>query len=373
MRSNFQLLLLLCFIAVGTNAQEAQPHLLNIGDPAPPLWVSGWIKGEPVQGFEKGNVYVVELWATWCIPCIAAMTHLSVLAGEYKDRVTVLGIDIYEKKTTSIEKVKAFVDSMGHRMDYRVAKEDSNLMVSGWLYAFGEQSKGIPRSFVVNAEGRVAWIGYPKKLEEVLPKIVNNAWDIKEAWAKRNLERHLEELDDSLYYELIRYVGDPDKPDDLGKPDSALLVINEMVRNEPKLKYAPRIAYNTFSSLLKTNSHNAYEYGKVAMVTTTYEDPAYDAIIGVINTYSDKLNLPGEIYHLGAEAYQARIDLLPYPEIADISKYYNQMAEWYWRANDKSKAIDAQQKAIEALKRKKDFSTTKMAAFESQLKQYRNM
>ena len=135
MRSNFQFLLLLCITTVTTRGQEAQPHSLNIGDPAPPVRVRDWIKGTPVQRFEKDKVYVVEFWATWCGPCRAVMPHLTALANEYKDRVTILGIDILEEKTTSMEKIKAFVDSMGHRMDYHVAADDSNFMTTGWLYA----------------------------------------------------------------------------------------------------------------------------------------------------------------------------------------------------------------------------------------------
>jgi thiol-disulfide isomerase/thioredoxin len=167
-------------------------------------------------------VYVVEFWATWCGPCKAEMPHLSALAREYKDKATIVGIDVYEKKTTSMDKVQAFVDGMGNRMDYDVAVEDSNFMAAGWLDASGEQVKGIPRSCVVNAEGRLAWIGHPSKLSEVLPKIVNNTWNIKEALAKRNLQKRLQELDDSASYVLMSYSGDPEKPDDLGKPDSAL-------------------------------------------------------------------------------------------------------------------------------------------------------
>jgi thiol-disulfide isomerase/thioredoxin len=292
MRSILQLLSLLGIITATTHAQvipiNPSPSL-NIGDPAPALWVRDWIKGTPVQQFEKGNVYVVEFWATWCKPCLAAMTHLSALAGEYKDRVTLIGVDIYEKKTTSTEKVKAFVDSMGHKWDYyHVAAEDSNLMETDWLDASDERRQGIPRSFVVNAEGRLAWIGYPKQLDEVLPKIVSNTWDIKQALAKRNSDRYLAALDDSLYYELQNYADDPYKPGDLGKPDSALLVIKEIIRNEPKLEYAPHIAYQTFSSLLKTDPHKAYEYGKVVLVTPTYEDPACDVIKGAVIWYSDK-------------------------------------------------------------------------------------
>jgi hypothetical protein len=235
-----------------------------------------------------------------------------------------------------------------------VAAEDSNLMETDWFDASDERRQGIPRSFVVNAEGRLAWIGYPKQLDEVLPKIVSNTWDIKQALAKRNSDRYLAALDVSLYYELQNYADDPYKPGDLGKPDSALLVIKEIIRNEPKLEYAPHIAYQTFSSLLKTDPHKAYEYGKVVLVTPTYEDPACDVIKGAVSWYSDNINLPAEIYRLGAEAYQVEINQLPYPEIVDTFKYYNKMAEWYWRAGDNSKAIEAEQKAIEALTPSKD-------------------
>ena len=162
MRANFLLLLLLFIKGVTSSAQDYQSTLLNIGDSAPPLRVREWLKGEPVQRFEKGKVYVVEFWATWCVPCKAAMPHLSALATKFKDRFTILGIDSYEKKLTSIKDVKAFVDSMGNRMDYNVAAEDSNFMETDWLDASGEQ--GIPKSFVVNTEGRLAWIGHPKTL-----------------------------------------------------------------------------------------------------------------------------------------------------------------------------------------------------------------
>ena len=371
---NFWVLLLLCSIAACSHAQNNPSPSLNIGDPAPPLRVSGWIKGTPVKKFEKGNVYVVEFWATWCKPCIAAMPHLSALAREYKDKVTILGIDIYEKKTTPMEKVKAFVDSMGHRMDYYVATEDSNFMETGWLNASGERDSGIPRTFVVDAEGRLTWIGHPKDLDQVLLKIVDNTWDIKEALVKRNSNKYLKELDYSTNYELIKYVkGDSFKVGDLGNPDSALLVINEIIRKEPKLKYAPLITNNTFSSLLRTDLRKAYEYGKMAIVTPTYEEPAYSLIIGNIEWYSDKLNLPTEIYLLCAEAYQIKIDQIPYPELVNMPRLYSKMAGWYWRAKDKLKAIDAQQKAIEALKKIKGFSVTEMDALELQLLQYKKI
>ena len=352
--------------------QADQITSVTIGDTAPPLFIRDWIKGTPILKFEKGKVYVVEFWASWCAPCKAAIPHLSVLADKYKDKVAVLGIDVLENKSTSMQKIKSFVDSMGDRMNYYVATEESNLMETGWLNASGD-GLGIPKTFIVNAEGKLAWIGHPKDLADVLPKIVNETWDIKDALDKRNSDRYLRKLDDSLNNELMKYRENDFKKDSIGKPELALLAINEIVINEPRLKYAPLVAYNTFTSLLKTNQHKAYEYGKVVLVTSTYEDPADFVIYDAIDFFSDRLKLSKEIYELGAEAHQMHIDKFPYPQLLNLPKHYSKMAELYWRANDKLKAIETQQKAIEALKSKNNLSKTEMEKFKSLLQKYKNM
>ena len=370
--SNFQFLLLFCMITVGSYAQnDSSLPALNIGDPAPPLQLRTWFKGKPFKQFEKGTVYVVEFWATWCKPCKAAMPHLSALAREYNDKVSFLGVDIYENKTYSVKNVQAFVDSIGNRMDYNVAVQDSNFMEEGWIFPSGDP--GIPRTFVVNAEGRLAWIGHPMYLSEILPKIVDNTWDIKAALAKRNLDKHLEALNKEAGYHLNMYLGDREKPGDPGKPDWALLVIEDLIRDEPQLKYTPVIAFHTFSCLLKTNLHKAYEYGKIAIVTTTYEEPAYDAILSAIELYSKKVKLPLEIYRLGAEACQLQIDQIPYPENVNMAREFSKMAALYWQANEKIKAIESQQKAVDWLKTNKNFLVGEMAALEGRLREYKKI
>ena len=376
MRSNFKLLLLFLTITVTLHAQDLQFASLNIDDPAPPLRVNEWIKGTPVQQFEKGRVYVIEFWATWCRPCLASMPDLSVLAREYKEKVTVIAIDIHENKVQPVKsnkKVKAFVDSMGNRMDFNVAIEDSNFTVADWIEATGEQNNGIPKTFVIDENGRLAWIGHPSKLEEVLPKVVNGTWDIEETLTRRNENKRLAILDDSLHYELARFERNPYNTNDIDKPDSALLMIDEIVRKEPGLKYAPWIATHTFYALLRTDPHKAYEYGKKEIVTPGYDSVRADVIINGIELYPDKSNLPSEIYELGAEAYQVEINQIRHPAIINTPRLYSNMSEMYWLAKNKSKAIETIQKAIETLKSRKDFSKKDMASFESRLQEYETM
>jgi len=153
----------------------------------------------------------------------------------------------------------------------------------------------------------------------------------------------------------------------------ALSIIDDNTRKVPGLKYAPRVAYQTFSSLLKTNTQQAYEYGKIAMITPTYEEAAFNSIIDVLITLSDKIDLPAKIYLLGAEASQLKIDEIPYPEIANMHWYYRQMAEWYWIAGDKFNAIAAQQKAVEACKNITNLSATEMKTYEDCLEQYKTL
>jgi thiol-disulfide isomerase/thioredoxin len=377
MRINFKLLLLSFLIGCTVKTKSKQSTSLNIGDVAPDLRVSEWIKGTPIQKFEKGKVYVLEFWATWCRPCLAGMPHLSALARKYKDKVNVIAIDIYEsqlKPKKSPAQVRAFVDSIGNQMEFSVAIEDSNFTVKDWIKNAEEKNSGIPRTFVIDGSGRLAWIGYPSKLDGVLSQIVNNTWDVEKERTTRDLNRQLAILDDSLQYELTRFTRNNYNMNDTDKPDSALLKIDEMVRNEPNLKYARSTAWYTFSALLQTDLRKAYDYGKTAIVTPSYDGyPLNDIISLQIEQYSDKLKLTPEIYELGAEAYQVEIDQVPYPELANMPKLYSNMAQMYWRAKNKLKAIEAQQKAIEILKSRLDLSKKDLTGYEKRLKGYMSM
>jgi thiol-disulfide isomerase/thioredoxin len=368
MKQCFQLLLFIV-ISLKGYPQAFEPPSLNIGDNAPPLHFNTWLKGAPIQKLEKGKIYVLEFWSTWCKGCIAAMPKLSELSHRYKHAIQVISVDVQEMPTTSVQRLQKFVDSMATRMDFSVAVDKGDWMYKNWLLS--SKQPGIPSSVVVNREGKIAWIGYAWLLENVIEQVFNNKWNLDSATTKRKQDQYLAHLDDSLSIELMAFKPDFFKPNDLGKPDSSLAMINRMLAIEPRLKYALLTAHNTFAALLKTNQEKAYEYGKVAITTAVYGEPSYEAVIGGIETLSDKLTLTPKIYSLGAKAAQAEIDAVIYPHLVNMPKRYSRMADWYWRAHDTSNAVSAIEKAIAALMLKKPYSESDLTALKARLQQYK--
>lgn len=362
------------FFCNNINAQNYQVPKLNFGDIAPPLYLGKILKGNNVKKFEKGNFYVIEFWATWCKPCIAAMPHLSILSRKYKNVVTFLAINVYEQMSKKTDnQVQAFVDSMGSKMDYNVALQESNLMESEWLDASGGQ--GIPVTFIVNDEGKIAWIGHPRGgLDSVLTKVLNKTWNIKEALQKRNDDKYLAMLDDSLRFELLKYSEYVDYQNKivLGNPDSVISAINDIIKIEPRLKYAPLIGSNTFKALLRKDQELAYKFGKELLQNKIFDEPAYYVIIDQIDWYSDKLTLLPKIYNLGTEAYEMKISKIVPEQFIDLApKFYHIKADWHIRANDPLKAIESEQLAIDILKRNKNLLLSDLKKYENKLKEYK--
>ncbi len=148
-------------------AQEA-----SLGDAAPPLSVSSWVKGEPVDlTTSKGErVYLIEFWGTWCPPCRESIPHLTEVQKNYGKRgLVIVGISDEE-----VETVRPFVAKQGERMAYTVAVDKEQKTTESYMGAFGLDS--IPSAFLIDQQGKVVWFGHPqdeeleKHLERLLPE-----------------------------------------------------------------------------------------------------------------------------------------------------------------------------------------------------------
>ncbi len=163
---------------------------LNLGDPAPKLEVSQWIKGKAVEKFEPGKVYVVEFWATWCGPCKATIPHLTELAHKYEGKATFIGADVWERGAANeIERnARKFVEDMGAKMDYNVALDSTNqAMANNWMKAADQN--GIPAAFIVNQDQKVVWIGHPMAgIDKALDEVLTGKYDLDKAKKRANAQ-----------------------------------------------------------------------------------------------------------------------------------------------------------------------------------------
>ncbi|MCC9167339.1 TIGR03435 family protein [Pontibacter harenae] len=153
------LLFLLLILQVNT-AKAAAPE---VGEAAPKLQLTGLLQasGKLEQNLNslKGKVVVLEFWATWCAPCIAAMPHLNELSEKYKNK----GVQFISVTDETDEKAKNFLKKR---------------KINGWVGIDGNEAmheayevQAIPFTVVIGADGNV--LGYPdgKTLsEEMLNK-----------------------------------------------------------------------------------------------------------------------------------------------------------------------------------------------------------
>lgn len=121
-----------------------------------------WVQGSAPEAWEPGKLYVIECWATWCGPCLAAIPHVDALYDKYKDKgLRVIGVDVWEDGK---DKVAAFVKEKGDGMSYPVAYTGKGgAFETEWLKP--AEVQGIPHSFVIK-DGKVILTTHPAQLSE---------------------------------------------------------------------------------------------------------------------------------------------------------------------------------------------------------------
>lgn len=140
--------------------------MLAVGQQAPD-WELKTPDGKAVRlSGLRGNVVVMDFWATWCGPCKMAMPGVQSVHEKFKDRpVKVFGIDIWEKKDAE-------------PAEYMKSKKLTyTLLLHGDKVADDYRVSGIPSFYVIDREGRVAYAasGFLPNREKELVRTVKRA------------------------------------------------------------------------------------------------------------------------------------------------------------------------------------------------------
>jgi thiol-disulfide isomerase/thioredoxin len=107
--------------------------------------------GKPVTlASFKGKPLLVNLWATWCGPCVKELPSLDRLAARGAGKLTVLIINQDSKKEQGVDPVPGWwaAHTPANLKLYRDAKTDL-----GFAYASGQ----LPTTVLYDAQGKEVW------------------------------------------------------------------------------------------------------------------------------------------------------------------------------------------------------------------------
>jgi cytochrome c biogenesis protein CcmG/thiol:disulfide interchange protein DsbE len=118
-----------------------------IGHPAPATALPP-LEGTGLPGIDgtdfAGKVTVVNVWASWCVPCRDEHPHLMQLAGD--PRFTLAGLNYKDKP----ENARRFLGELGNPFAAIGVDASGRAGIDWGVY-------GVPETFVVGRDGRIAW------------------------------------------------------------------------------------------------------------------------------------------------------------------------------------------------------------------------
>ncbi len=139
------------------------------GKPAPSLdTLQGWLNVDNPQSWEdlRGQVVLIDYWATWCGPCKKGIPHLIKMQEQYKDEnLTILGVH----SARGFEKMPEFVEK--EELKYTFADDRERVL--------GKELgiKYIPAYFVVDKQGIMRIAGANRnKLDDIVKTLTKEPY-----------------------------------------------------------------------------------------------------------------------------------------------------------------------------------------------------
>ncbi len=147
----FLALAALFLIRLGSGDPSRIPSAL-IGRPAPmtnlPAVPGLERNGKPLPGLDpaafQGNVSLVNVWASWCVPCHDEVPFLQQLAQD--SRIRLVGINYKDQP----DNARRFLNRYGNPYAASGADENGRAAIEWGVY-------GVPETFLVGRDGRIAY------------------------------------------------------------------------------------------------------------------------------------------------------------------------------------------------------------------------
>lgn len=153
----------------GTGGGEKKADTRSLEGKAAPDFTFNTVDGKEVKlSSEKGNVVLVDYWATWCGPCVKGLPHINELANN-KD-LAAKGLKVWAVNSKEGEdKVKPFLEK--HNLNMTIPMDTEGEFGKSYLV------RGIPTTIVVGRDGNIAkvFVGFGPGQEEAIKAAVEEA------------------------------------------------------------------------------------------------------------------------------------------------------------------------------------------------------
>ncbi len=136
------------------------------GKPAPEIAIDTWIGEELALEDLRGDVVIVDFWATWCGPCMAAIPKNIELVKDHADEgLHLIGVHDSRNGWDSADQV---VRDTG--INYSVGRDDAGASVAAYSVSFWPTYVAVDRRGIVRGAGL-----RPDKLAEVVAMLLAEA------------------------------------------------------------------------------------------------------------------------------------------------------------------------------------------------------
>lgn len=174
---------------------------IKVGTKAPELKLEGIYNREnskiPTLETLHGKIVILDFWATWCSPCVAAFPENNELSNKYKDKnVQFIAITDDPK-----EKLENFLGKM--KVDFWVGRDDDNKDFKNY------NVNGRPQMYIINKEGTIVYQGNKVTAEMIEEAIATNTVNLqkKEEYLKVITNGGFSPGEDPLYNAVSRMLG----------------------------------------------------------------------------------------------------------------------------------------------------------------------
>jgi cytochrome c biogenesis protein CcmG, thiol:disulfide interchange protein DsbE len=102
-------------------------------------------QGQPVDLADLRGPMVINLWASWCVPCATELPYYEAFAQKYAGKVDVLGVDWQD---TRLDKARALIRKTG--VTYPLVTDPEGRL----------HNKYLPKLILLDEHGKVAYEKY---------------------------------------------------------------------------------------------------------------------------------------------------------------------------------------------------------------------